>query len=140
MHITVVILLGFGAGILVGLMGIGGGVIVVPALVYLVSMDQHVAQGTSLFILLPPLGLGALAVYWKKGKVDLRAGIACAIGFLVGGWFGGHIAVGLSSQTLQTCFGAFLMISAVLLWRQAHLDQSKLRGQQEHQQSRETHA
>jgi uncharacterized protein len=134
-HIVLIVFLGFAAGILVGLMGIGGGVVVVPALVYLASMDQHVAQGTSLFILLPPLGLGALAVYWKKGKVDLPAGISCAIGFLLGGWFGGHIAVELSSRVLQTLFGAFLMISAALLWRQA---QTKL--QQEVKQSQETNA
>ena len=135
MHFAPIVLLGLAAGILVGLMGIGGGVVVVPALVYLVAMDQHVAQGTSLFILLPPLGLGALAVYWKKGKVDLPAGISCAIGFLLGGWFGGHMAVELSSRVLQTLFGAFLMTSAALLWRQA---QSKL--QQEHKQSQASQA
>jgi uncharacterized protein len=125
MHFVLIVLLGLGAGILVGLMGIGGGVIVVPALVYLARMDQHVAQGTSLFILLPPLGLGALAVYWKKGKVDLAGGIVCAIGFLLGGWLGGHVAVAMASRTLQACFGVFLIISAALLWRQTYLAQQK---------------
>jgi uncharacterized protein len=119
MHDVFVILLGLGAGILVGLMGIGGGAVVVPALVYLLGMDQHVAQGTSLFILLPPLGLGALAVYWKKGAVDLPAGVMCALGFLVGGYFGGRIAVGISSRVLQGLFGIFLMVCAALLWRQS---------------------
>lgn len=138
MHFLVVILIGLAAGILVGLMGIGGGTIVVPALVYLLGMDQHVAQGTSLFMLLPPLGLGALIVYWKKGKVDLRAGILCAIGFLVGGWLGGHIAVGLSSRALQTLFGVFLMLSAALLWRQARLAQRKIEVNRNRRQ--ETHA
>lgn len=112
----------------------------VPALVYLIGMDQHVAQGTSLFIMLPPLGLGALAVYWKKRRVDLPAGITCGVGFLLGGWFGGHIAVGLSSRALQTCFGAFLMISAALLWRQARLAERKLQKQPLQEQSQETHA
>lgn len=137
MHFVLIVLLGFCAGILVGLMGIGGGVVIVPALVFLVGMDQHVAQGTSLFILLPPLGLGALAVYWKKGKVDLPAGILCTIGFLLGGWLGGRIAVGLSTRVLQTFFGAFLMVSAALLWRQAHIAQ-KRRGQ--HSEAQETNA
>lgn len=137
MHLALIILLGFAAGILVGLMGIGGGVVIVPALVYLVGMDQHVAQGTSLFILLPPLGIGALAVYWKKGKVDLSAGILCAIGFLLGGWLGGRIAVGLSSRVLQACFGVFLMVAAALLWRQARIAQRKQRQQDRPQ---ETHA
>jgi uncharacterized protein len=138
MHFALVILLGFAAGILVGLMGIGGGIVVVPALVYLIGMDQHVAQGTSLFILLPPLGIGALYVYWRKGKVDLPAGILCAIGFLLGGWLGGHIAVGLSSRALQTFFGVFLMTSATLLWRQAR--QAKRKERQEDDQLQETHA
>jgi len=131
MHVILIILLGFGAGILVGLMGIGGGVIVVPALVYLAGMDQHVAQGTSLFILLLPLGLGALVVYWKKHKVDLPAGISCAFGFLLGGWLGGHVAIGLSSRLLQTFFGAFLMISAALLLRQARQGQQKKRREED---------
>jgi uncharacterized membrane protein YfcA len=119
MHDVLVILLGLGAGILMGLMGIGGGTVVVPALVYLLGMDQHVAQGTSLFMLLLPLGLGALAIYWKKGQVDLPAGVMCALGFLIGGYFGGRIAVGISSRLLQACFGFFLMVSAALLWRQS---------------------
>jgi uncharacterized protein len=125
MHDVLVILLGLGAGILVGLMGIGGGAVVVPALVYLLGMDQHMAQGTSLFILLPPLGLGALAVYWKKGEVNLPAGVTCAIGFLIGGYFGGRIAVAMSSRLLQACFGFFLMVCAALLWRQTRLAAEK---------------
>ncbi len=76
----IVLLLGLAVGVLVGLLGIGGGVVLVPALVYLLHMDQHLAQGTSLFILLPPVGLGALREYWKQGQVDLRAGILCALG------------------------------------------------------------
>jgi uncharacterized protein len=118
MHIVVVILIGLGAGLLVGLMGIGGGIVVVPALVYLLGMDQHMAQGTSLLMLLPPLGLGALWEYWKKGEVDWRAGVICAGGFFLGGHFGGLVAVGLSSRALQATFGFFLMFAALLLWRQ----------------------
>src|SRR5215467_15259838 len=67
---TVVLLLGLSVGVLVGLLGIGGGVVLVPAMVYLLGMDQHMAQGTSLFILLPPIGLGALREYWRRGQVD----------------------------------------------------------------------
>jgi uncharacterized membrane protein YfcA len=118
MHVAFILLLGLAAGILVGLMGIGGGIIVVPALVYLAGMDQHVAQGTSLFILLPPLGLGALGVYWKRGHVDFPAGIACALGFLAGGYFGGRMALGIPSRPLEALFGIFLMFSAGMLWRQ----------------------
>lgn len=114
-----IILIGLGAGLLVGLMGIGGGIVVVPALVYLLGLDQHLAQGTSLFMLLPPIGLGALWTYWKKGAVDLQAGIVCAAGILAGGYFGGLIAVGTPSRWLRSIFGFFMMIAAALLWYQA---------------------
>ena len=69
-----ILLLGLGVGVMVGLMGVGGGVVLIPALVYLTGMTQHVAQGTSLLLQLPPIGLGALLLYWKKGNVNWRAG------------------------------------------------------------------
>ena len=90
MTLILVLALGLAVGVLVGLLGIGGGVLLVPAMVYLLHFDQHLAQGTSLFILLPPTGLGALRQYWRAGQVDLRAGICCAIGFLLGGYVGGR--------------------------------------------------
>jgi uncharacterized membrane protein YfcA len=117
--VSIVILIGLCAGIMVGLLGIGGGIVLVPALVYLLHMDQHMAQGTSLFVLLPPIGLGALLEYRKKGDVDFRAGILCAVGMLVGGYLGGRIAVPMSSDHLKELFGAFLMLSALLLWSKA---------------------
>jgi uncharacterized membrane protein YfcA len=82
-------------------------------------MDQHAAQGTSLFVLLPPIGLGALLEYRKKGNVDLRAGIICAVGMLLGGYIGGLIAVPMPSDRLKEFFGGFLMLSAILLWGKA---------------------
>ena len=66
------VLLGFAVGVLVGFMGVGGGVVLVPAMVYLLHLSQHTAQGTSLFLQLPPLGLGALLMYWKRGQVDYK--------------------------------------------------------------------
>jgi uncharacterized membrane protein YfcA len=113
----IVLLLGLGVGVLVGLLGIGGGVVLVPAMVYLLRMDQHMAQGTSLFILLPPIGLGALREYWKQGQVDLRAGILCALGMLFGGYAGSLIALPMRSRHLKAAFGCFLMLAAFLLWR-----------------------
>jgi uncharacterized membrane protein YfcA len=113
-----VLFLGLAVGVLVGLLGIGGGVVLVPALVYLLHMDQHMAQGTSLLILLPPVGLGALREYWKQGQVDLRAGILCAFGMLVGGYVGGLIAVPIASRHLKGLFGCFLILAAfLLLWK-----------------------
>ena len=115
----VVLIIGFCGGVLVGLLGIGGGVILVPAMVHLLHMDQHAAQGTSLFVLLPPIGLGALLEYRKKGDVDLHGGILCAVGMLLGGYIGGKIAVPMPTIRLTQLFGAFLMFSAVLLWVKA---------------------
>jgi uncharacterized membrane protein YfcA len=115
------VLLGLTVGILVGFMGIGGGVILVPALVYLLHFDQHVAQGTSLFLQLPPLGLGALLLYKQKGQADLKVGSICAAGFFLGGYFGSKIAVGLSSRMLGGLFGSFLIVVALLEWRREFL-------------------
>jgi uncharacterized protein len=116
MMIWTIILLGLGVGLLVGLFGIGGGAILVPGMVYLLGMDQHLAQGTSLFILLPPLGLGALFTYWKRGDVDLRAGILCALGMLAGGYLGSLIGIPMTTKHLKVAFGCFLIFSAFLLW------------------------
>lgn len=111
--------LGLIVGVLVGLMGIGGGVVLVPAMTKLLGMDQHLAQGTSLFLQLPPLGLGALLMYWRKKQVDLSAGIVCALGFLFGGYFGSKIAIALDSRNLRGAFGVFIVVSALLLWHKA---------------------
>jgi len=118
----IVLLLGLGVGVLVGLLGIGGGAVLVPAMVYLLGMDQHLSQGTSLFILIPPIGLGALREYWKQGQVDLRAGILCALGILLGALGGSCLALPLPSRRLQGLFGCFLMVSAILLWRKGQVE------------------
>jgi uncharacterized membrane protein YfcA len=118
----IILLLGLGVGVLVGLLGIGGGVVLVPAMVYLLHMDQHLAQGTSLFILLPPIGLGALREYWKQGQVDLHAGILCALGMLFGAYAGSLIALPMPSRHLRGGFGCFLMMAAFLLWRKTQRD------------------
>jgi uncharacterized membrane protein YfcA len=109
--------IGLMVGLLVGFMGVGGGVILVPALVYLLGMDQHVAQGTSLFLQLPPLGLGALLLYRKKHEVDWKAGLICALGILLGGSLGSTLAIRTASGHLQELFGLFLILAAAVLWR-----------------------
>jgi uncharacterized membrane protein YfcA len=119
MYAFAIIVLGLVVGVLVGLTGAGGGTVIVPALVYLLGMDQHLAQGTSLLVLLPPTGLGALYVYWKEREVDLRVGLVCAAGFLLGGYAGGLVAVRTPSRHLSAFFGLFLILAATLLWREA---------------------
>jgi uncharacterized membrane protein YfcA len=124
-HMTLtIILLGLGVGVLVGLLGIGGGVALVPAAVYVLHMDQHMAQGTSLFILLPPVGLGAFREYWRRGQVDLRAGVLCVIGMFVGAYAGSLIALPMGSRQLKGLFGYFLMLAAILLWKKSSDEKS----------------
>jgi len=123
MTITI-LLLGLVGGVLVGLLGIGGGVVLVPAMVYLLHMDQHTAQGTSLFVLLSPIGLGALREYWRQGQVDLKAGILCAWGMLVGAYTGSLIALPIPSRNLKGLFGCFLMLASLLLWKRTRFDGS----------------
>ena len=114
----IAIFIGLAVGILVGLLGIGGGILLVPALTLLLGYSQQVAQGTSLFMQLPPLGLGALLLYWRRGMVDRWAGAACALGIFLGGYFGSRLAIAVSSRALQGLFGAFLLVAAASLWRE----------------------
>jgi uncharacterized membrane protein YfcA len=116
MYYAGVVVMGLVVGVLVGLAGIGGGVVLVPAMVYLLGMDQHMAQGTSLFLQLPPLGLGAMLTYWRNGNVDIWAGVMCALGFFFGGYFGSKIAIQMDSRDLKGAFGSFLIVAAILLW------------------------
>ena len=107
---TELIILGLVAGVLAGILGVGGAIFVVPALVYLFGWDQHLAQGTTLAMLVPPIGILAAWRYYQAGNVDLKvAGLLC-IGFFVGGYFGGTIANQVSSDTLRKIFGIVLLL------------------------------
>src|SRR5882762_9446585 len=95
------VILGIMAGALSGLIGVGGGVIIVPALVFFFKLSQHKAQGTTLVLMVPPIGLLAAWTYYKHGDVDLRiAGLICA-GFFLGGFLGAHWATRLSNAMLE---------------------------------------
>jgi len=104
------LLLGVGAGVLSGIVGIGGGIIIVPALVFFFRMTQHRAQGTSLAALLAPIGVLAFWQYYKAGDVDVTAAIVIAAGFLVGGYFGGVGAQHIPEVALRRVFGVLLLI------------------------------
>jgi uncharacterized membrane protein YfcA len=109
------LLLGLLVGVLSGIVGIGGGILIIPALVYLFHMNQHKAQGTSLAALLAPIGALAFWEYYKAGNVDLKAGLLIALGFLVGGYFGGHWAQHLPEVVLRRVFGTLLAIIGIQL-------------------------
>lgn len=103
------ILLGLLAGIFSGIFGIGGGTILIPALVFLFGLTQHQAQGTTLAIMVPPIGLLAALTYWKAGnaRVDI-AGFIC-LGFFIGGLIGAQLIQGLPELALKKMFGVFLL-------------------------------
>jgi hypothetical protein len=103
------------AGITSGLVGIGGGIILVPAPVFLFGLTQHQAQGTTLALMVPPIGIVAAWTYWRQGYVDLRiAGLICA-GFLLGSLLGARYSVTLSNASLQKTFGVFLLALSLKL-------------------------
>jgi uncharacterized membrane protein YfcA len=107
------LLLGLFVGLVSGVVGTGGGVLIVPALVYLFHMSQHKAQGTSLGALLAPIGILALWEYHKAGNVDLPAALLIALGFAIGGYFGGLWAQHLSEPTLRRVLGALLLVVGI---------------------------
>ncbi|HEY1937572.1 MAG TPA: sulfite exporter TauE/SafE family protein [Candidatus Angelobacter sp.] len=108
-------LLGLVVGVFSGIVGIGGGILIIPALVYLFHMNQHKAQGTSLTALLLPIGALAFWEYYKAGNVDIKAGLLIALGFFVGGYFGGLWAQHISEIALRRVFGILVTIIGVRL-------------------------
>lgn len=111
------IILGIVAGVLSGLVGIGGGVIIVPALVVLFGFSQHMAQGTTIALMVPPIGILAAWAYHTQGYVDMKAAAVICIGFVFGGYFGAKLAITLPRFYLEKIFGiALLLISLKMLF------------------------
>ena len=112
MKIMLYVILGLIAGTLSGLFGIGGGTILIPGLVFLAGLSQHEAQGTTLAIMLLPIGLFAVLKYYNSGHVHFYIAAFICLGFLIGGLFGANIAEWLPNLVLRKAFGVFLMIVA----------------------------
>jgi uncharacterized membrane protein YfcA len=117
-EIIILILIGVAAGILSGLVGVGGGIILVPALVYFMKYSQHQAQGTSLGILCLPVVILAFITYYQDTRkmgtpIDLKVIGIIAIGFLIGGYFGSHIAVRIDKDLLRKIFAIILFYTAI---------------------------
>jgi len=111
--------IGVGAGILAGLFGLGGGLVIVPALLLIARMAPHRATGTSLAALLLPVGALGAWEYWKAGNVDIRAAAWIALGLLGGAWVGANLALRLSGRELQRAFAVFLVLVAIQVWWKA---------------------
>lgn len=111
-------LIGLGAGVLGGFVGLGGGIVIIPALIYLCGFDQLKAQGTSLAILLPPIGILGFLQYWNNPKVqiDLLAAGIIAAAFVIGGFFGGRWANAIDVNLVRKAFAVLLLLSAVQMF------------------------
>lgn len=112
-HLVILIVIGIISGLLAGVFGIGGAVIVIPALVFILGLSQHDAQGTSLAFMLPPVGVLATWNYWKAGHVDWKIALVLSATFVVGAYFGSHLAVNISDKILRRFFGVLMMVMAV---------------------------
>ena len=117
-YLTGGLAIGVAAGILAGMVGVGGGIIIVPALLYFFKMDQHTAQGTSLAVLLPPTGLLAFLRYYKAGHVDVGIALVMIVGVLLGGYFGGGWAQEVSGIALRKGFAVFMFVVALNMFFQ----------------------
>jgi hypothetical protein len=102
-------MIGLVSGIASGMFGIGGGVLIVPGLVYVLGFSQHQATGTSLAILLPPVGLAAVLEYYQHGNVDLKTAFIVAAALFAGAWLGAVFANHLKGQYLRLAFGVFVV-------------------------------
>lgn len=110
--LVLLILIGLFAGAMSGFVGIGGGVIIVPALVYIIGLSQHEAQGTSLILMLPPIGILAVMNYYKAGQINSTTiwyGVIIAIAFILGGYFGSRISLKLNANVVKLVFGVLML-------------------------------
>jgi uncharacterized membrane protein YfcA len=111
--ILIIITVGVAAGMLGGLVGVGGGIIIVPCLVYFIGFSQKTAQGTSLGLIMLPVGILGVLQYYKQGHVDFRVVGILALGFLVGSYFGSKISLSLPQETVKKIFACLLVLIAI---------------------------
>ena len=116
--------IGLFSGFASGIFGIGGGVLIVPALTLLAGYSQHLANGTSLAVLLPPVGIAAVIQYSRQGQVDFRAAAIIAISMILGSWIGSHVATQTSGAHLRMAFGVFVMLLGISLVVEAFREMS----------------
>jgi hypothetical protein len=117
--ILILLVIGIITGVMAGMLGIGGGLVVIPALVMVMGMSQQAAQGTSLAMMLPPIGILAAYNYYKAGHVDIKIALVLAITFIAGSYFGSKLAIRLPQELMKKIFGIFLLLVAIkmLFWK-----------------------
>tara|TARA_X000000368_G_scaffold229326_1_gene181073 strand:- start:6680 stop:7048 length:369 start_codon:yes stop_codon:yes gene_type:complete len=111
--VIVLIIIGLLAGLLSGLVGVGGGILMIPLLVIFLGFTQHQAQGTALFAMLPPIGILAAINYYKEGFVKWEYAAVIALTFVVGGYFGSKLSINLPDQIVRRFFAFVMLIAAI---------------------------
>ena len=111
----ILIIIGLLAGILSGLVGVGGGILMIPLLIIFLGLTQHQAQGTALFAMLPPIGILAAINYYKEGFVKWEYAIVIAFTFVIGGYLGSKLSLSLPPQMVRRIFGVIMLLGAIKL-------------------------
>ncbi len=126
--VLILLLIGLAAGVLSGVIGIGGGIVIVPALVYFIGFSQRTAQGTSLAILLLPIGLLGVIQFYKAGYVDIRVTAVIALAFFIGSYFGSRIALTVPQDILKKFFAVLIIVIGIkmLFFDKQAADEDKL--------------
>lgn len=113
--VIILLLIGVAAGMLSGFVGVGGGILIVPTLVFFLGYSQHMAQGTSLAMMIPPIGILAVYNYYKAGHVNMGAAAILCITFFIGAYFGSKLSIGLDQRLVKKVFGGVMMLAAAKL-------------------------
>lgn len=111
--ILILLVIGLIAGTLSGMVGIGGGIVIVPALVYFLGFGQHEAQGTTLTLFLLPIGILGFLNYYKAGYVDIKTALFIAVTFVAGSYFGSKLAISLDQQIVRKIFGGIILLISI---------------------------
>jgi uncharacterized protein len=112
-HLVILIIVGILSGLLAGIFGVGGAIIVIPALVFILGFSQHEAQGTSLAFMLPPVGILATWNYWKAGQVNWKIALILSLTFVVGSYLGSQFSINISDKLLRRLFGILMILVAI---------------------------
>ena len=110
LQLLIIILIGLAAGLVGGTLGVGGAIIVVPALVLVLGFSQHQTQGTAMAFMLPPVTLLATINYWKAGYVDWKVALIMSLMFFIGAYFGSMLTVHIPDRLLKKIFGIFMLL------------------------------
>lgn len=116
---SIFLAIGLLAGVLSGLFGIGGGILIIPALILIANFPTKLALGTSLGAMLLPVGLLGAYAYYQQGHVNIKASVLIGLGLFLGAWLGAKIAQGIPGATLQRMFAVFMVLMAIRLWIEA---------------------